>query len=303
MHIHRILNNNTPCFSFEFSPPKDEAGFVALFETVQRLKALHPDFISVTYGAGGSTRRKTVDLVARINQELGLVTMAHLTCVGASKGEVAQVLDELAGRGIENVMALRGDPPRDQKEFVPHPDGFQHANELVEFIKSKYHFSIGAACYPEKHPQAPTMDIDLENLKRKVGAGADFLVTQLFYDNHDYFSFVEKVWKIGIRCPVLAGIMPILSVPQIKRITEMCGSRIPASLVRLIEAVQNDAHAVEQCGIYYATAQCIELLEQKVPGIHFYTMNKSTATWSIFENLKNEKKLPPPPVKGDLKLF
>jgi methylenetetrahydrofolate reductase (NADPH) len=296
MKIQQLLKGNNPRFSFEFFPPKDEAGFNHLFEAIRLLKTLQPDYVSVTYGAGGTTRRKTLDMVVRIREEIGIETMAHLTCVGASKREVQLVLDELAERKIENIMALRGDPPQDQKQFVPHPDGFQYASELVHCIRQNYSFCIGAACYPEKHPESPTFELDLQNLKRKVDAGADFLITQLFFDNHDYFDFVEKVWKMGIRLPIIAGIMPILSVPQIRRFTQMCGARIPASLIRLIEVFQNDPRAVEQCGIYHATSQCIELLEQKIPGIHFYTLNRSKATWTIFENLKNEKKLPLSPL-------
>jgi methylenetetrahydrofolate reductase (NADPH) len=296
MKIDELLKTRRPCFSFEFFPPRDETGFSSLFDTLQRLKSLQPDFVSVTYGAGGNTRRKTVDLVARIKHEIGLEPMAHLTCVGASRDEIKQVLDELAEKKLENIMALRGDPPQDQPVFVPHPEGFAHANELVEFIRLNYGFSIGAAAYPEKHPESPTLELDFEHLKKKVAAGANFLVTQLFFDNHDYFKFVEKAWKVGIRVPIIAGIMPILSVPQIKRFTQMCGARIPASLSRLIDTFQSDPKAVEQCGIYHATAQCIELLEQKIPGIHFYTLNRSRATWTIFENLKNEKKLIPIPL-------
>lgn len=296
MKIHQLLKSHQPCFSFELFPPKDDAGFDSLFETIRLLKRLQPDYVSVTYGAGGSTRKKTVDLVGRIRKEIGLETMAHLTCVGSSREEIGQVLGELASSGIENIMALRGDPPDGQKEFIPHPAGFKYASELIQYARGNYDFSLGAACYPEKHPECPTVELDLENLKRKVECGVDFLITQLFFDNHDYFGFVEKTWKIGIRVPILAGIMPILSVPQIRRFTQMCGARIPPSLSRLIETFQNDPKAVEQCGIYHATAQCMELLEQKIPGIHFYTLNRSRATWTIFENLKNEKKLPPTPM-------
>jgi methylenetetrahydrofolate reductase (NADPH) len=295
MKIHELLKSHPPCFSFEFFPPREDVGFAALFETIRLLKNLQPDFVSVTYGSGGATRRKTVDLVGRIKHEIGLETMAHLTCVGASRGEVRLVLDDLVKNELENVMALRGDPPQDQASFVPHPEGFSHANELIEFARRNYDFSIGAACYPEKHPECPTFELDMENLKRKVDSGANFLISQLFFDNHDYFAFVEKTWKLGIRIPIIAGIMPILSVPQIRRFAQMCGARIPASLARLIDTFQKDAKAVEQCGIYHATAQCIELLEQKIPGIHFYTLNRSRATWTVFENLKNERKLPPNP--------
>lgn len=286
MKISDLLKRGTPCFSFEFFPPKDEPGFEELFRTVGLLKQLNPTFVSVTYGAGGSTRRKTVDLVTRIKHELGIESMAHLTCAGASREEVQQVLEELVGQRMENVLALRGDPPKGQSEFVPNPGGFAHANELVAFIKSRYDLCVGGAAYPEKHPECPTLEQDLENLKRKVDAGADFLITQLFFDNADYFRFVERARQTGIQLPIIPGIMPILSVPQIKRFTQMCGARIPPQFLRQIEALQDNGSAVERCGIEHATSQCQELLEQRAPGIHFYTLNRSRATWSIFENLK-----------------
>jgi methylenetetrahydrofolate reductase (NADPH) len=286
MKICDLLQRNSSCFSFEFFPPKDEAGFEELFKTVGLLKQLAPTFVSVTYGAGGSTRQKTVDLVRRIKHELNIESMAHLTCVGASRAEVQQVLEELVGHRMENVLALRGDPPKGQAQFVPNPDGFAYASELVQFIRERYNLCVGGAAYPEKHPECLTPELDLENLKRKVDAGADFLITQLFFDNADYFRFVERARKIGIDLPIIPGIMPILGVPQIKRFTQMCGARIPAQLLRQIEDVQSDNVAVESRGIEHATAQCRELLEQGAPGIHFYTLNRSKATWTIFEHLK-----------------
>jgi len=287
MKIRDLLNQFGPSFSFEFFPPRDEAGFEELFDAVRMLRRLHPTFVSVTYGAGGSTRVKTIGLVARIKQELVVETMAHLTCVGASCEELRRVLEELASCRIENILALRGDPPKDQKNFVPHPEGFSYGNELVNFIRSNFDFCIGAAAYPEKHPECPTLEQDLENLKRKVDAGADFLITQLFFDNRDYFNLVSKARKRGIQVPIIPGIMPILNVSQIKRFTEMCGARIPADLLKAIEAVQDDPHAVEHCGVLHAASQCRELLSKGAPGIHFYTLNKSRATWAIFEHLKN----------------
>ena|SRR5262245_46757021 len=289
MKILDLLKRGKPSFSFEFFPPKDEAGFQALFETVGALKQLEPTFVSVTYGAGGSTRRKTIDLVTRIKRDLGLESMAHLTCVGASREEVRNVLEELVTREMENVLALRGDPPKGQSQFVPNPDGFYHANELVAYIRAKYDLSIGAAAYPEKHPESPSRESDLIFLKRKVDAGADFLITQLFFDNHDYFDFVGRCGDIGIDLPIIPGIMPILSVPQIKRITEMCGAQIPAKLLKQIESVQDDPAAVEKCGIEHATMQCQDLLDHEAPGIHFYTLNRSKATWEIFQSLKSRQ--------------
>jgi methylenetetrahydrofolate reductase (NADPH) len=286
MKIRELLKQNGPSFSFEFFPPKDGAGFEELFATVGLLKQLNPTYVSVTYGAGGSTRRKTVDLVTRIKHELGIESMAHLTCVGVSRTEIEQVLDELVANRMENVLPLRGDPPKGQSRFITHPNGFSYASELVSFIRQRYDLCLGGAAYPEKHPECPTPELDLENLKRKVDAGVDFLITQLFFDNSDYFRFMDNARKIGIQLPIIAGIMPILSVPQIKRFTQMCGARIPISLLQRIEAVQNNSADVERCGVEHATTQCRELLEKGAPGIHFYTLNRSKATWTIFENLK-----------------
>jgi len=286
MKISELLKRDGPSFSFEFFPPKDDAGFEELFKTVSLLKQLQPTYVSVTYGAGGSTRRKTVDLVTRIKHELGIESMAHLTCVGASKAEVQHVLEELVAKRMENVLALRGDPPKGQTQFVAHPDGFAYANELVRFIRSRYELCVGSAAYPEKHPECPTPELDLENLKRKVDAGTEFLVTQLFFDNSNYFRFVERCRKVGIQVPIIPGIMPILSVPQIKRFTQMCGAHIPAVLLQRVEPLQDNSTEVERCGVEHATEQCRNLLEQGAPGIHFYTLNRSKATWTIFENLK-----------------
>jgi methylenetetrahydrofolate reductase (NADH) len=287
MKIRDLLNQFGPSFSFEFFPPKDAAGFDDLFEAVGLLRRLHPTFVSVTYGAGGSTRLKTMDLVGRIKQELVVETLAHLTCVGASKEEIRRVLEVLVSHRVENVLALRGDPPQGQRKFVPDPNGFRYASELVGFIRSNFNLCIGAAAYPEKHPECPTPEQDMDNLKRKVDAGVDFLITQLFFDNRDYFEFVSKARGAGIQVPIIPGIMPVLSVSQIKRFTEMCGAKIPAELFRTIEAVQGDSHAVEHCGVLHAAFQCRELLANGAPGIHFYTLNKSRATWAIFQNLKS----------------
>lgn len=286
MKISELLKRDGPCFSFEFFPPKDEAGFEELFRTVGLLRLLQPTFVSVTYGAGGSTRSKTLDLVRRIKHELGIESMAHLTCVGASKAELQHVLEELVANRMENVLALRGDPPKGHTQFVAHPDGFSHANELVGFIRSRYDLCVGGAAYPEKHPECPTPELDLENLKRKVDAGAEFLVTQLFFDNTDYFRFVERCRRVGVQVPIIPGIMPIIGVQQVKRFTQICGAHIPPSLLQRIESVQDKSHEVERCGVEHATAQCRSLLEQGAPGIHFYTLNRSKATWTIFGDLK-----------------
>ena len=286
MRISDILRTDRRAVSFEFFPPKDDAGFAALFETIEALKALDPSYVSVTYGAGGSTRRKTVELVKRIKHEIGIESMAHLTCVGANRDEIGSVLGDLAAAGLENVLPLRGDPPKGESEFVPTPGGFRYASELVAFIRERHSFCLGGACYPEKHPEAPSAEADLDNLKRKVDAGVDFLITQLFFDNDDYLRFRERAVGAGIRVPILAGIMPILNVKQIKRFTRMCGASLPDALRQKIEAVEDDAEAVRQIGIYHATRQCEDLLRDGVPGIHFYTLNRSTATRAIYQSIK-----------------
>ena len=287
MRISDILKTDRRAVSFEFFPPKDDAGFASLFATIEALKGLDPSYVSVTYGAGGSTRRKTVELVKRIKHEIGIESMAHLTCVGANRDEIGSVLDDLAAAGLDNVLPLRGDPPKGASEFVPTPGGFRYANELVAFIRERHSFCLGGACYPEKHPEAPSAEADLDNLKRKVDAGVDFLITQLFFDNDDYLRFRERAVAAGVRVPILAGIMPILNVKQIKRFTRMCGASLPNALRKKIEAVEDDAEAVRQVGIYHATRQCEDLLRDGVPGIHFYTLNRSTATRAIYQSIKS----------------
>jgi methylenetetrahydrofolate reductase (NADPH) len=289
MRIADALRSGQRTISFEFFPPKDDIGFWDLYHTIERLKPIGPSFVSVTYGAGGSTRRKTVELVKRIKHDIGLESMAHLTCVGATKEEIQAVLDDLCGAGMENVLALRGDPPRGESAFVPTPGGFRYANELVEFIRSRYPFCVGAACYPEVHPEAPDAETDLANLKRKVDAGADFLISQLFFDNRDFFAFRDRAAAAGIRVPILAGIMPIVSAGGIKRMTQMCGAKIPPDLLARIEAVEPDGDAVRQIGVEHSARQCEDLVRQGVAGIHFYTLNRSTATRAIFERLRNAR--------------
>jgi len=288
MRISERLQSGKPSFSFEFFPPKDDIGFWDLYKTIESLKPLGPTYVSVTYGAGGSTRRKTVDLVARIKRDIGIEPMAHLTCVGATRQEIGGVLDELHLRGVENVLALRGDPPAGSSGFVPTVGGFRYADELVTFIREHHdHFCLGGACYPEGHPEAPSKDADLDNLKRKVDAGVDFLITQLFFDNADFFSFCDRARRAGIDVPIIAGLMPILNVGQIKRFTTMCGAKIPCELLRRVEAVEDDAEAVRQIGTYHAVEQARGLLEQGVAGVHFYTLNKSTATRAILQLIKS----------------
>ena len=286
MLIKDLLNQGTPSFSFEFFPPKTDEAFDTLMETIRELQKLHPTFVSVTYGAGGNTRRRTIDVVTKAKGELGQESMAHVTCVGSTEEEMRDVLDELKRQGIENVLPLRGDPPAGTDVFEKKPGGFGYANELVSFIKENYDFCLGVAGYPEGHQEADDFDTDLANLKLKVDAGADFVITQMFFDNRFYFDFVVQARAIGIDVPLIPGIMPILNLGQIQRFTQMCGASIPEELLERLEAIKEDADAVRQCGVEHAAQQCRELLESGVPGIHFYTLNRSTSTRDILENLK-----------------
>lgn len=280
-----------PVFSFEFFPPKTSKGEEALYRTVDDLKNLEPDFISVTYGAGGSTRAKTVEWVDRIQNEHGVTAMAHLTCVGASRDEVGAVLDDLAARGIFNVLALRGDPPKGEERFVPPADGFAHADQLVAWLRDRAggrEFSVGVAGYPEKHPEAPDLQTDLRRLVSKIDAGADFVVTQLFFDNDGYFQFVDRLRALRVgrpECLVIPGIMPITARDQMDRFVTMCGAAIPDRLRADVLAAPDDA-AVVEVGLRYAIEQCRDLLSRGAPGIHFYTLNKSSATRRILEALR-----------------
>jgi methylenetetrahydrofolate reductase (NADPH) len=287
MRIADLIRASGPVFSFEFFPPKTEQGEHNLYRAIERLRELHPSFVSVTYGAGGSTRRKTVELVRRIKCDLGIEAMAHLTCVGADRDEIVSVLRQLEAAGIENVLALRGDPPSDQAHFLPPPGGFHFASELVQFIRAgNFSFSLGGACYPEGHVECRDLALDLEHLKTKVDAGLDFVITQLFFNNADYFTFVERARALDIQVPIIPGIMPVTNVAQIERFTSMCGAKIPDTLKARLERARDDEGAVRAIGIDHATAQCRELLDRGAPGIHFYTLNQSPATRAIFERLK-----------------
>lgn len=286
VYIRDLIGSNGPVFSFEFFPPKSAEGEQNLYRTVERLRELRPSFVSVTYGAGGSTRDKTIELVRRIKHDLGIEAMAHLTCVGADQAEIEAVLERLQRNGIDNVLALRGDPPRGQKTFVRPPNGFAFAAELVHFIRARgFPFSLGGACYPEGHIECPDREKDLQHLKAKVAAGLDFVITQLFFDNADYFAFVARVRAQGLTLPILPGIMPITNLAQIERFTALCGAHIPPDLRARLERVRGDEDAVRAIGIDHATAQCRALLAAGAPGIHFYTLNQSPATRAIFERL------------------
>ena len=275
MKIRDKLAAEPRTFSFEFSPPRTADAVSRLFDTAERLRTLAPTFVSVTYGAGGATRRNTIDVVTRLQRDLHLTAAAHLTCVGHSQGELREILDELVGRGIENLMLLRGDPPRDQPSFVAPPDGFANAWQLVRLAKGAGDFSIGVAGYPESHQECIDPQRDLEHLKRKVDSGADFVVTQLFFVNDDYFSFIARAHALGIRCRIIPGIMPALSWPQIQRMAKLCGASIPRALARDLEAAGDDRARSERIGIAWATAQCEDLLRRGAPGIHLYTLNQS----------------------------
>jgi methylenetetrahydrofolate reductase (NADPH) len=284
MRISDALATQRPFFSFEFSPPKDDEGSRLLFETIEALQPLRPSFVSITYGAGGSTRARTVTLAKEIQQQIGLTVVAHVTCIGADRAQLRDLFDDLARAGIENVLALRGDPPRGMP-FEPTPGGYAHASELVAMLRRNYRFCIGAACYPEKHPEASTFDEDLRNLKLKAEAGADFLVSQLFFDNEHFFEFGRRARAAGIELPILPGLMPITNFAQIQRFVALCGATIPPKLQVEMEARKDDVKAVEDLGVAYASVQALELLQGGAPGIHFYTLNRSPATRAIVSSL------------------
>lgn len=286
MRIDEVAGLGKPIVSFEFFPPKTDAGFQSLFATIEDLRPLKPSYVSVTYGAGGSTREKTVDLVVRIQRDIGIRAMAHLTCVGHTADQIGAVLDELWAGGIQNVLALRGDPQAGQTNFTKTEGGFGYANELVEYVASRHDFCVGVAGYPEGHPQCLNRSRDLEHLKQKVDAGAKVIITQLFFDNADFYRFRDEARRIGIKVPIIAGIMPITNVAQIKRFVSMCGAKIPHPLLQRLEGLEADPEAVYACGIDYATEQCADLLKQQIDGLHFYTLNKSKATVDIVKRLQ-----------------
>ena len=286
MRIDQILGKGVPAVSFEFFPPKTDAGFQQLYKVIEELKPLEPSYVSVTYGAGGSTRQKTVELVGRIQREAKIRSMAHLTCVGHRADEIGAILDELWEGGIRNVLALRGDPPAGQSQFVATEGGFGYAGDLVSFVKSRHDFCVAVAGYPEGHPQCLNRTRDMEHLKRKVDNGANFVVTQLFFDNADFYRFRDEARAMGIHVPIIAGIMPITNVSQIKRFVSMCGAKIPHRLLTKLEAAETNApDSIHQVGVDYASMQCRDLLFNDCEGLHFYTLNKSKATVDICKRL------------------
>ncbi len=277
-----------PIISFEFFPPKTDVGYRTLFRTIEELRELEPGFVSVTMGAGGSTRSKTVDLTIEITREIGLVTMCHLPCTGFRPTEIGHILDQLKAGGVHNVLALRGDPPQDDPEFQTPADGFQYANELVAYIAKRDDrdaFSIGAACAPETHPEAPDAATDVANIKRKVDAGTDFLVSNFFFENAHFFDFVDRCRAAGIEVPIIPGIMPIATVSGIRRMAGMNGTAFPAELETELDRVDGHDEATYALGVRWATMQCEELLAREVDGIQFYTLNRSPAAREIYQNL------------------
>jgi methylenetetrahydrofolate reductase (NADPH) len=290
MRVDEIIASSRPTFSVEFSPPRDAEKERNLFEAARQLRELEPDFVSVTYGAGGSTRDGTVEITRTLKDELGFETMAHLSCVGETAEGLAATLDRIGEAGIENVFALRGDPPRGEGDFVATEGGLGNAAELIRFIgEGRWDFALGGACFPEVHPEAPDLETDLAYLKQKVDAGASFLTTQLFFDNQVYFDFVAAARARGIEVPILAGVIPVGSFAQTKRICELCEASIPAPLEAAFEAAGGDPEREFELGVAFAAQQCSELLIAGAPGIHFYALNQAPATRAVLGALKASK--------------
>lgn len=287
MRIPALYAQPAPTISFEFFPPKtDEAEQTLFLETVPALKSLEPAFISVTYGAGGGTRDRTLRMVKRIKRDFGIESMAHLTCVGSTREALGNVLDEAHTLGIDNILALRGDPPRGQTSFQPVEGGFSYAVELIRFVKERNHFAIGAACYPEGHVECPDKQLDWDRAAAKVDAGAEFLITQLFYDAGDFLAFEDYARnRRGVRVPIVPGVLPFLSAEQIKRFTSLCGARLSDELRRRIETYAHDDESVRRLGVEVCTDICRQLLDHGVPGIHLYCLNRATSCAEIVRNL------------------
>jgi methylenetetrahydrofolate reductase (NADPH) len=284
----RIAASDEPSFSFEFFPPKTDEGERNLGRALAELSRLRPTFVSVTYGAGGSpaARRKTIDIVAHLKRDYGMEAMAHFTCVGATTAELREMLGTMRDAGIDNVLALRGDPPQGETEWTATEGGLRYSRELIELIRDEYDFAIGAACFPEVHIHATDPESDLRYCKEKVDAGARFLITQMFFDNQSYYDFVARAREIGVDVPIIPGIWPITNVAQIKKVTEMCGARLPAAMTGEFELRADQPDAVADLGVAYATLQCADLLANGAPGIHFYTLNRSHATRAILSALR-----------------
>jgi methylenetetrahydrofolate reductase (NADPH) len=287
MRIDELLALPGPCFSVEFFPPKTEEGRETLFETVEVLTRLGPSFFSVTYGAGGATREGTVEITRAIRDEYGVEAMAHLSCVGETTESLREMVDRIADAGIENILALRGDPPRGQTDFVQPEGGLGSAAELARVISEAHpELAIGGACFPEVHPEAPSLEADIAYLKTKVEGGASFLITQLFYDNRSYFDFLPAARAAGIDVPIIPGVMPMTGYKQIARIAELCEAKIPERLSDAMEAADGDERAEFGLGVAYAAQQCAELLREGAPGIHLYALNRWPATRAILAALQ-----------------
>lgn len=287
IHVARHAEHR-PVISFEFFPPKTDEGDRNLLEkTIPALMQLKPDYCSVTYGAGGSTRDKTLMIVDRIQRQHGLTAMAHLTCVGSTKEQLREVIEQARGLGIRNILALRGDPPGGTGEWKPVPGGFEYSHQLVKFLKELGGFSIGTAGFPEGHIACKEgKRVDWDRLKAKIDCGADFVITQLFFDNRDFFEFRDYLTKLGVSAPICPGVLPILSSAQIRKFTTICGATIPSSLQARLEQFGADDAGATAFGIEFASQQCAELLQAGVPGIHFYTLNKAHSTTQVLKNLK-----------------
>ena len=286
MTIRSLIDRGSTVFSFEFFPPKTERGEQRLFQTIGSMKSLDPGFVSITCGAGGSTRNRTIEWAQRIKGEIGLEVVAHMTCLGLSREELAEELLKMNASGIENVLALRGDPPQDDPEFTVSGDDCRYAIDLIRIISEEYpSVCVLGACHPEGHLDASSRDVDVQRLKQKCDAGLDVLITQLFFDNQYYFDFVTRARALGIEQPIVPGIMPVTNLKQVERFTKMCGATIPPDLLAKLEQCGDDKDAVVAVGVEHATVQCRELLDKGAPGVHFYTLNKSPATRMIVENL------------------
>lgn len=288
MRIRELIEARRPFVSLEFFPPKEREAWDGFFEVVERLLPVRPLFVSVTYGAGGSTHAHTLEIVSRLKTAYGLEPMAHLTCVGASREKIRGFLDGLAAAGVDNVLALRGDPPKGQEQFVPDSEDFQHASDLVAFIRREYPgLAIGVAGYPECHPEAPSAQADLDFLRQKIALGGDFTVTQLFFDNDCYFAFVDKVRQMGVTVPIVPGVLPVMSLASVKRLTSLCGASLPPAYLAELEAADaaGGPAAVAEVGIAHARKQAQDLIDRGAPGVHLYTLNKAEAVLSIVSGL------------------
>jgi len=285
MKIKEILNTSKLSLSFEVFPPVRDGNIESLYRTIEELRELKPTFISVTYGAGGATRDKTIEIASKVLNQFGINALAHLTCVQATKDETNKILDALTEENIENILALRGDPPAGETVFVKTEGGFDHASDLVALIAERGRFCIGVAAYPEKHIEAPDMETDLKNLKRKVDAGADFIISQLFFNNDDFYRLRDLAWAMKIQAPIIPGIFPILNYKQIQRIVSLCGAKIPIRLGEKIERLKDKPEEIEKYGTEYATRQALALLDNEVPGLHFYSMNRSVPVKQIVRDL------------------